>query len=520
MLQLARPYEDEILWSALARGCRHLGVSFTVLTRHGLRMQGFRPSFFGVSPMALYARLFDMSAEQLLQRHTVLPFALAFVTRDVKARVVRIALSGQPSARALGATIQSVVGGMPYRRFCPECISEDRQREGESYWHLTHQLPGVFCCPTHGVALQATSISVTGPSRTLDMPADVTGRPLFRKALPFAWRLIAAACVTAARQGLRDEVAVSSRSYRDLAHSRGWVRAGRHVDQERLADHVRRLLGSVWLANAGVPIEDRTEPWPGLMLRSANTEPSVTLKHLILRYLLVQDDGPPINLEHVPRGPSAKPVAASDATFARRAIALVQSYKRQRKKVRIADLLARAQCWEAYRHRRSAFPRLQRVIQRFKESPVASRPDALRCFEVTMDVLPTAGDSWCTSMTRQQLIGAGLLLSSKVAAERLGVPWPQMKKLSREGRILCVRYAGRDWYPAFWFDRAYSRSKLEDAHRALHTRTVHQQWQALVRQLPAMRDGGGLPVVPRHSKEEHLHRSPSKGYDSTGKATA
>src|SRR4030042_7010586 len=36
-----------------------------------------------------------------------------------------------------------------FLRYCPECVSEDFERWGETYWRRTHQLPGVLVCTDH-----------------------------------------------------------------------------------------------------------------------------------------------------------------------------------------------------------------------------------------------------------------------------------------------------------------------------------------------------------------------------------
>ena len=43
---------------------------------------------------------------------------------------------------------------------CGDCIKEDMNAYGETYWHRVHQCPGVFICPKHEVVLEATVVSV------------------------------------------------------------------------------------------------------------------------------------------------------------------------------------------------------------------------------------------------------------------------------------------------------------------------------------------------------------------------
>jgi len=49
-----------------------------------------------------------------------------------------------------------------YLRYCPECILNDVETYGETYWHRTHQLPAMMFCPKHCVRLHDSAIEVIG----------------------------------------------------------------------------------------------------------------------------------------------------------------------------------------------------------------------------------------------------------------------------------------------------------------------------------------------------------------------
>lgn len=44
-------------------------------------------------------------------------------------------------------------------RYCPECVREDIERYGETYWHRMPQLPGIEYCPTHGKPIQDSTVT-------------------------------------------------------------------------------------------------------------------------------------------------------------------------------------------------------------------------------------------------------------------------------------------------------------------------------------------------------------------------
>ncbi|MCK4823094.1 TniQ family protein, partial [bacterium] len=50
---------------------------------------------------------------------------------------------------------------------CPECMSSDRLQYGWAYWHMEHQYPGVWSCPTHNSSLFESLVKSTGVGRFL-----------------------------------------------------------------------------------------------------------------------------------------------------------------------------------------------------------------------------------------------------------------------------------------------------------------------------------------------------------------
>jgi len=52
-------------------------------------------------------------------------------------------------------------------RICPACVIADHDQIGYAYWHLGHQLPGVWVCPDHGEALHLAAPSKTQSSWVL-----------------------------------------------------------------------------------------------------------------------------------------------------------------------------------------------------------------------------------------------------------------------------------------------------------------------------------------------------------------
>ena len=45
-----------------------------------------------------------------------------------------------------------------YFYYCQKCVNDEIKVLGETYWHLSHQLPGVLVCIKHKILLRKSGI--------------------------------------------------------------------------------------------------------------------------------------------------------------------------------------------------------------------------------------------------------------------------------------------------------------------------------------------------------------------------
>lgn len=106
------------------------------------------------------------TADSIIRGHTLLPFFLPFRSLGDTQR----ALSAMRGDR-IGALKSRL--GMPASRFgaicplkaCGACMEADRNAHGVAYWHLVHQIPGMWLCPQHGTSLQFSARVASGAER-------------------------------------------------------------------------------------------------------------------------------------------------------------------------------------------------------------------------------------------------------------------------------------------------------------------------------------------------------------------
>lgn len=144
-------YEDELIYSWLARYMVYSGytsVSDAYVDIYGTKTTS--PSELLINNMttetaALMNRYKPM--KELVLHHTMFPEYARFMEPEKRERLL------SDCGRAVGNW--SNIFRLPasddnrYLKYCPECVKEDRERYGETYWHRVHQIYNIRICIKH-----------------------------------------------------------------------------------------------------------------------------------------------------------------------------------------------------------------------------------------------------------------------------------------------------------------------------------------------------------------------------------
>lgn len=163
MIVVPQPMPDEIARSILGRMMRlnGLGCRSSVEAVKTLRgITGVDTSKVG-STVGFIAHVLERDPRDFVAQHTLFPWWI----------IVRKGnwLDGDGRLRE-GSLAQTIQPQRPYVSLCPDCVSEDLQFHGFSYWRRGHQLDGVYECLKHGVGLRhysSVDIVRTFPSEAL-----------------------------------------------------------------------------------------------------------------------------------------------------------------------------------------------------------------------------------------------------------------------------------------------------------------------------------------------------------------
>jgi len=161
------PYPDELFYSLCARYSERMQYpSKTAVNQELFGLMRANASIDLPGHLDFFAAALppDHSCGQvkrLIERHTLWPFYRPFLSIE-RQQAVLAAMRGvagyRPDLHA--GTAGSEIPRPEWLRFCPKCVEEDRRRLGECYWHRTHQVPGVYLCPTHEILLENSSTGV------------------------------------------------------------------------------------------------------------------------------------------------------------------------------------------------------------------------------------------------------------------------------------------------------------------------------------------------------------------------
>ena len=290
------PYPDELLYSVLARLRERLQFPSGKTFLHEL---------FGTTnvipvvdlPGHINALLEHLpsghgyTSDQIIDELTLLPYYAPFLPPDRLARI----RTDMKSAR--GSSIHMRIGVMAssirkieYLRLCSRCQEEDRMQWGESYWHRSHQLPGVLVCPIHQIGLLQTAVRCSnartrhvyvtahevGEVTTLILPfRAITDELLARRIASDSARLLQGKTEVFRPEQLR-------LAYQSLLYKHGYMTKTKRLRASALLTAFQSYYSDDLLTAWGCTLHtQKYDPWLFRIARDIDNTHH-TLKHLLL----------------------------------------------------------------------------------------------------------------------------------------------------------------------------------------------------------------------------------------------
>lgn len=159
------PYEDELLYSCIARYAVHTGQA----NNQKAVVRDVYGSEAAVAVPDLPSHLKNLvdnlrpvwqtKVVDLISNHTMAPYYLPFLSEQQADKITTSMASragGNIHTRA--GIVASSIHAPNYFRYCPCCVKEQEAALGEPYWRRSHQLPGIEVCTKHNCELVNSAI--------------------------------------------------------------------------------------------------------------------------------------------------------------------------------------------------------------------------------------------------------------------------------------------------------------------------------------------------------------------------
>lgn len=292
------PYEDELLYSVLARYCIQSGNPNSIQNFDD--MFGTRNVIASIElPGKLDALISNMpltaqyTSDYFIFKHTIFPYLASFVPEERAKEAIENMKEGDVANvyNMMGLTASNIYHNK-YFRFCSKCIQEDINEHGETYWHRLHQITGVFICPKHKETLYDSTVLMRGANRQTYISAttencvikktEVFSDETFKRLLQVAEDIQTIFNKEFIFQSIKKHKYI----YMERLIDRGFANLNTMVHQKRFKQALKEFWGEDTLQLLQSPIEDRKDClWLSSLVRD-NQITSQPIRHLLVARFL------------------------------------------------------------------------------------------------------------------------------------------------------------------------------------------------------------------------------------------
>ncbi len=168
-------YPDELLYSQLARCYVKAGYpAYIYMAEDFFQNKKVRPDIEfinALTPAALCIVTRQISMKEIIMKHTMFPYYGRFVTKERRTKAYHALIEMKGNYSNLLPKTKSDKDR--FLRYCPVCVSEDRGKFGETYWHRNHQIVGINVCPVHKCCLENSEVSMSAKASPILHHAEI-----------------------------------------------------------------------------------------------------------------------------------------------------------------------------------------------------------------------------------------------------------------------------------------------------------------------------------------------------------
>lgn len=156
-------YPDELLYSQLARCYVKAGYpAYIYMAEDFFQDKKVRPDIEFINtltPAALQIITKKKTIEDIVLKHTMFPYYGRFISKERRNKAYQALMGMQGNYNNLLPKVKNCQDR--FLRYCPMCVTEDRDKFGETYWHRKHQIVGINLCPIHKCYLKNSEVVIS-----------------------------------------------------------------------------------------------------------------------------------------------------------------------------------------------------------------------------------------------------------------------------------------------------------------------------------------------------------------------
>jgi len=259
LTKLPAPYTDEFIGSVIIRLIARSGLTLKAVLQGLLGLPSNWMPLLYPNRLKLLAEGIGLPASEVLWKHTCYPYSLYYKTpAQVEDFEQRLLSDEHPIGPRLCGYLRSFSLPVQALRFCPACLEQEVQSQGEPYWHRAHNLPLVQTCCIHDATRLWEAPRHDGVQQYLQ------GLPDLRRATPLAVDLDATVAHSLALRSVAilEGVGQYSLSELDTAIRLQGYGLNRGNAGAQLSDDVRSFYGNAYLESVGCGFSDPDIAWP------------------------------------------------------------------------------------------------------------------------------------------------------------------------------------------------------------------------------------------------------------------
>ena len=200
--------------------------------------------------------LWEISPEQLINKHTVLPIFKPFIDEKHYQKILNNLIAGNTNSSANRSGINAgLLNWQSNYQICPICWDEQKSKLGYAYWSRLFQLPGVNCCLRHQCELINTGISLTPIKKHHFVGTNEYDKQTTEIKKASNRDLILADSINQLLTIELPAIYDWTGYYKNLALQHGYMN-GRKIDHQAIAKLVLGFWSNSWLTEQGLAVTE------------------------------------------------------------------------------------------------------------------------------------------------------------------------------------------------------------------------------------------------------------------------